>query len=245
MKRYEWEDALVDAQTTGLIPNGALLLALKLARAINWCPKDKRPAGLYWKNEDALKAVGASRATYFNHRESLVETGFIKYEKGNLLPCMPDESLVETRKSLVKTTESLVETEKSLVDNPLSVDTLSVDELSEETLSEEGPVSASASPTLPNAFSTEIREVVAPDLLMLGVEESGKSLVETVGNRRFLSAPEKKSFDSAARAAKATPEQKAQALEQLQMTRWTGDIYEAATEALRASGAVSEEGDAW
>ena len=245
VQRYEWEDALVDAQTTGLIPNGALLLALKLARAINWCPKDKRPAGLYWKNEDALESVGASRATYFKHRQSLVETGFFRQENGNLLPTMPDESLVETRKSLVKTTESLVETEKSLVDNPLSVDTFSEDELSEETLSEEGPVSASASPTLPNAFSPDIREVVTSDLLMLEVEESGKSLVETGHTKRFLSAPEKKSFEGAARIAKATPEQTAQALEQLQTTRWTGDIYEAATEALRASGAVSAEGDAW
>lgn len=145
MNRYDWEDALIDAQTAGQIPNGALLVALKLARAINWSPKDKRPAGLYWKNEDALKSVGAGRATYFTHRQSLVETGFIRFENGNLLPTIPEKSLVETKESPVETTESLVETEKSLGDNPFSEDTFSEDVCSEEhevTTVPDGPVVA-------------------------------------------------------------------------------------------------------
>lgn len=132
MNRYDWEDALIDAQTAGRIPNGALLVALKLARAINWKPKGNKPAGLYWKNEEALESVGSSRASYFKHRKSLVETGFFTQENGNLLPTIPEKSLVETEKSPVETTESLVETEKSLGDNPLSEDTCSEDVLSED-----------------------------------------------------------------------------------------------------------------
>lgn len=114
----------------GLIPNGALLLALKLARVINWCPKDNRPSGLYWKNEEALKAVGASRANYFKHRGILFQLGFFTEIGGNLIPQVPELSLLETEQSSLETIKSLVGTRKSPVDNPYSEDTFSEDVLS-------------------------------------------------------------------------------------------------------------------
>lgn len=179
MNRYEWEDALVDAQTTGVIPNGALLLALKLARAINWSPKDKRPAGLYWKNEDAVESVGASRATYFRYRKTLVQTGFLTQARGNLLPTLPEKSLVETTESLPETEKSLVETEQSLGDTPLSEDTFSVDELSEETLNEEGPTTSAAAAVVKqdaevgeDSHSSSNYKDVPPDLPNLGSRDA-------------------------------------------------------------------------
>lgn len=144
VKRYEWEDALVLAQREGHISNGALLVAIKLARAINWEPKDGRKPGLYWKNDEALANVGAARASYFRHKQSLVETGFFKEEAGNLIPSLPEslgettqQSLGETKESLPETTESLGETEKSLGDNPFTVDILSEDVLPVEHVVEE------------------------------------------------------------------------------------------------------------
>lgn len=183
MKRYEWSDALIDAQTEGRITNGALMLAMKLAKAINWNPKDGRPAGLYWKNEDALRAVGSSRAQWFKHRESLVETGFITIEKGNLVVTMPDESLVETEKSPVETKESLVETEKSPVDNPLSVDICSEDVLSVE----DSETTAGAAVPVPSNSSLGEGVDIEPSLNLSvptlpfndGLKGFRKSLVET------------------------------------------------------------------
>lgn len=201
VERYTWSDALVEAQTKGVIENGALLLAMKLAKAINWKPKNKRPAGLYWKNEDALAEVGASRATYYKHMPSLVETGFFTRDKGNLLPAMPQKSLVETsqdtqkslvetgkpqiepQKSLLETTESLVETGKSLVDRPLSVDILSEDELSEEETTTDAASSAVEITTSSNSKEvtpTSPRPLkLVPPSLRDEVEEAPQSLVET------------------------------------------------------------------
>ena len=163
VQRYTWEDALIDAQTAGVIPNGALLVALKLSKAINWSPKDKRAPGLYWKNDDALEAVGCGRATYFKHRDVLFESGFFTMDKkGNLIPVIPakstvettetdEESTVETKESTVETPQSTVETEKSTGHNPLSVDTFSVDSLS---LDDEVTDSADA-PSIPTDDKTD------------------------------------------------------------------------------------------
>lgn len=151
MKRYEWEDALIDAQSSGEISNGDLLVALKLAKAINWNPSAGRKPGLYWKNEDALEAVGCSRATFYRNRKSLVETGFLVMYGGNILPAIPQESQDETfqevsksqdetAKSQVETRKSQNETQKSQVEHPFTVDILPVDVLSEDSLSEDESV---------------------------------------------------------------------------------------------------------
>lgn len=143
VERYSWEDALIEAQARGLIKNGALLLALKLAKAINWKPKGGKPSGLYWKNAEALRDVGASRSTYFEHRKSLVETGFLTEIGGNLIPMVPDlslvetvqegiESLPETSESVLETEQSVVETPESVVETPYSEDIYSEDSLSED-----------------------------------------------------------------------------------------------------------------
>jgi hypothetical protein len=173
VKRYEWEDALVDAQAAGHISNGALMLCLKLARAINWSPKDKRPAGLYWKNTEALKQVGSSRAQYFKHRSVLFELGFFTEDNGNLLPQVPDLSLLETKESPletendeevslleteqspVETKESPLETQESPVDNPLSVDIFSEDVLSVDTSSVKPTDCANAPSVLPSLTSKD------------------------------------------------------------------------------------------
>lgn len=175
VKRYEWLDALVDAQKAGLISNGALLLCTKLSKAIQWSPKDGRPAGLYWKNATALKEVGASRATYFKYRQSLFETGFLTEIGGNLIPLVPEVSLVETvedeevslvetEQSLVKTEESLVETQESLGDNPYSVDILPVDVLSEDDEVLPPAAGSSSGPSLNNEqVKATFSSITGPD----------------------------------------------------------------------------------
>ena len=149
VQRYEWEDALIEAQVQGTISNGALLLALKLAKAITWVPKGNKPSGLYWSNEEALKAVGAGRSTYFKHRSELFDGGFFIESKSNLLPTLPAESTVETaddaEKSTVETQESTVETEKSTGDNPFTVDTFTVDTYSVKQQAEPASKSYSSS----------------------------------------------------------------------------------------------------
>lgn len=166
MTRYDWLDALIRAQTAGHISNGGLLVATKLSMAINWSPKGGKPAGLYWKNDDAFKACGLGRATYYKHREELFGAGFFCEERQNLIPCIP-ESLVETaapssqstvetmdseEESTVETIESqsetgeenqesLVETEKSTVETGKSLveteKSLGDNPLSVDTLSED------------------------------------------------------------------------------------------------------------
>lgn len=153
MNRYDWEDALIDAQTAGLIPDGALLVALKLARAINWNPKDKRPAGLYWKNQDAFDHVGVSRATFYRHQKSLLETGFLTTKGRNLLPAIPEKSQIETEESQVETVESHIETPESQLDNPFSEDTFS-----EEVCSEEDEVTTTADAPVVDSSPLTIRE---------------------------------------------------------------------------------------
>src|SRR6478735_8865148 len=135
MKRYEWEDRLVEAQAAGLLSDGALLVALKLAKVINWSPKGKQQPGLYWKNQDAFDAVGIARATYFRHRPSLFETGFFTELNGNLIPLLPEQSQLETANSQLETVQSQIETTESQIEHPFTVDVLSEDVCSEDSLS--------------------------------------------------------------------------------------------------------------
>lgn len=199
VKRYEWEDALVDAQRDGHINNGALLLCLKLSKAITWEPKDKKPSGLYWKNEDALKDVGAGRATYFRYRESLIETGFLLEEGGNLIPVIPEqshletvldkeESHLETNQSQVETNKSQSETQESLGDNPYSVDTYTVDEFTVDKSVETAPPAAgSSSETSVTYNEVSFSKIIGPDgplaslygYVVKSSEEVPQSLVET------------------------------------------------------------------
>lgn len=168
MKRYEWEDALIEAQARGEVSNGDLMVAIKLAKAINWNPSGGRKPGLYWKNEEALRAVGCGRATYFKHRKSLVETGFFAQEGGNLIPTMPkvssrdsQESTDETGKSTVETNQSLVETPKSLGDNPFTVDSFTVEVFSEDTLSV-GAIESSSDSEVIGTLEKSLVETPAP-----------------------------------------------------------------------------------
>jgi len=136
MKRYTWEDSLIEAQTKGLISNGALMVALKLAKAINWKPRKGRvEPGLYWKNEEAFKAVGLGRSTYYTHREALFDLGFFVEVRGNLIPRLPD-SLPETAESSAETSKSSRGTKKSTGEQSFSEDTLPVDTYSVDSLSE-------------------------------------------------------------------------------------------------------------
>lgn len=181
MKRYEWEDALIQAQVDGLIPNGALLLALKLSKAINWAPRRGRKAGLYWANNEALEAVGAGRSTYFKHKDVLFEQGFFTMERQNLIPTLPDQSTVETEKSTPWTEESTVETnestpwtdqstvwtEESTGEHPFTVDTFSEDTLSEDVCSEENKALAGA----PASDKTDSTSDDQPSLITEGIPE--------------------------------------------------------------------------
>lgn len=135
IERYTWEDSLIEAETQGIISAGAVNMCLRLAKAINWKPGNKRkgqPSGLYWKNEEALKAVNSSRATYFRYRKSLFEAGFFIEVNGNLIPQLPVLSQTDTDQSHIETMESQIETEESQTDTPYSEDTYSENVLSED-----------------------------------------------------------------------------------------------------------------
>lgn len=157
IQRYEWEDAIIDAHTQGLIPNGALMLALKLSKAINWVPKDARPSGLYWANQEALDSVGASRATFYTHRPVLFELGFFTIIKGNLIPLLPDLTSVETGESLVSEVESVLETQECVAHNPYTEDTYTLETFSEDSFSEKQTIEALLVADAPTITSTMIK----------------------------------------------------------------------------------------
>ena len=121
MQRYEWEDSLIQAQADGLINDTALLVALKLSKAINWAPKKRAVPGLYWANEDAAQAVGIKRASLYRGLKTLKEQGFFELVNGNLVPTLP-KSQIETPKSQIDTSKSQIETAESQIDNPFTVD---------------------------------------------------------------------------------------------------------------------------
>lgn len=192
VERYAWSDALVQAQADRHIKNGALLLAMKLAKAINWKPKDGRPAGLYWKNKDALANVGASRATYFEHRKALFDLGFFIEIGGNLIPQLPNLSLLETEQSAVQTSQSALETDESALKtpesalhNPLSVDTFSEDVLCDDSCSEDSWSAPPAGAGAPASLFAGSKDEAVSSLLGVTatvldeVDGSRQSVVET------------------------------------------------------------------
>lgn len=159
IQRYEWEDALIDAQASGLIPNGALLVCLKLAKVIKWKPDDGKPSGLYWANTEAFRAAGISRTSFYDHREVLLELGFLTVVSGNLIPLVPEVSAVRTQESALRTPQSVVRTEKSAVRNTYSGDIYTVDKYSEDISTVGEPVAADASPVSLNKEESLIRDV--------------------------------------------------------------------------------------
>lgn len=160
VQRYEWEDSLLKAERLGLLPAPSVNMALRLAHAINWVPKDKnKPAGLYWDNESALKQVGSSRSTYFRVKGPLFEHGFFIQVKGNLIPQVPDLSHFETEESHIETDQSQVETQESQSDTPFTVNTFSDDSLSVDSLSDNARVGDASQPSVAGAPSDSLLEV--------------------------------------------------------------------------------------
>lgn len=144
VRRYEWSDAIVEAQAVGVITNRELTTAMKLAHAITWVPENGKPSGLYWANELAAETVGLPRATLYRGIKGLKEAGYLEETAGNLIPVIPDshaevvlafqhranalkQSHFDTKKSQLDTAKSQSETPKSQLDNPYSVDTFTVD----------------------------------------------------------------------------------------------------------------------
>lgn len=160
LQRYTWEDELIDAQVTGVLPAAAVNVALRLAKQINWNPTKawRKEPGLYWKNEDACRSVGIGRSTFYRHRESLIDAGFFKVVSGNLHPRLPSESQEETRTSEPGTKKSEDETPKSQGDQPLSEDLFSDDLLSDDEWSEP-PAEQGWKPGLPLTSSWKAKNL--------------------------------------------------------------------------------------
>jgi hypothetical protein len=170
LQRYEWEDSLIEAQKDGIISNGALMAAVKLARAINWNPTraERTEPGLYWKNDDAFEAVGLGRSTFYRHRSELFDTGFFDTVRGNLVPRL-GQSTLRTAESTVETNESQEETAQSQGGQPFSEDTFTVNTWSEDAISEDDE--ASASPR-PHRFTPSLTSSGYP-------HDSGRSLADS------------------------------------------------------------------
>lgn len=90
INRYDWCDALIEAEKDGWLSAGAVNMGLRLATAIFWNPADGRPSGLHWKNSAACESVGVSDRTFYRYRAELVEAGFFEPKGGNLLTQLPD-----------------------------------------------------------------------------------------------------------------------------------------------------------
>ena len=190
LQRYEWEDALIAAELDGYLPAGAVNMALRLAKAITW--KRGGTPELRWKNQTACESVGVARATYFRHRKSLFETGFLTEVRGNLVPQLPDLSQIETVQSQNDTVESQndtvefqTETPESQSDNPYTVDTYTGDSFTvDEYTVETAPVLADA-PTVPVSAFDESKEDSVSSLVgntgsVLEVGDIPESQIETV-----------------------------------------------------------------
>lgn len=158
MKRYEWEDALIEAQVDGRITDTALMVALKISKAINWAPTKYDRPGLYWSNDEACAKVGVARSTFYKMMKKLKRAGFVEQVKGNIVPALSptetprviEESPTETsiehearpieqKESPTETLESPSETPESPPETSLSLqgDTFSEDICSEDLLSED------------------------------------------------------------------------------------------------------------
>lgn len=111
------------------------------------------------------------------------------------------------------------------------------------------PVLTLELPDLDSSFNYQDEDavyVVDFDGVTKAVQHDDTSAVEEVSKtKRFLSPGEKQVFDKAVRYHEATREQAAQALAQIQMAGGSQDIFETATGALSAAGAVVKEVDVW
>jgi len=168
IERYTWEDAVIEAERQGLISAGAVNMCLRLAKAINWVPTNRRkgqPSGLYWKNEEALQSVGSSRATYYRYREELFKAGLFTEDRGNLIPLVPDLSQPETNESQPETGKSQPETDLSQPDNPYSEDTYSEDSYTDKTYSVSAAAGASAQVRDKDCSSSNLPYLVEPSLI--------------------------------------------------------------------------------
>jgi hypothetical protein len=167
VQRYTWEDSMIEAQRDGMLSNGALLTALKLARAINWTPTEAwRPgAGLYWANDAAFAFVGLGRSTYYRHATELRDAGFLEHVGNNLHPCLPT-STSETQAAQDATDESEVETQESKIESPFSEELFSDDSYSDDLLSEP-PAKQGWKPGLPLISSLSTHSSSSSNSLML------------------------------------------------------------------------------
>jgi len=192
VKRYEWEDTLLEAEKQGHLEPGAVNFCLRLSKAIKWEPKGGKPSGLYWKNTEAFRDVGTSRPTYFRYKESLFKTGFLTEEKGNLIPLVPDlsrietvydveESQVETNESHIETVQSHIETEESQIDTPYSGDTYTGDSFTVDNAVEDTPQASPAAGDDDDSSLTEDEEVTFSKII--GPDGSLASLTAHVVNK--------------------------------------------------------------
>lgn len=206
IQRYQWEDAVTEAKTVGILTPGEASLALALAHAINWEPKDGGESELRWANELAAEVVGLSRPTYYRNIKGLKESGYMT-EGYNLRPAIP-ESHNETREEFEKRRQALVdaynaaksqnETEKkaeslkmrlaksqnetgeSQLDNPYTVDKYTV----ENTLYTN--TTAPASPVPCDTFSNyEVKEGVEDE-----TTTSNSNLQAAPTNLELVESPE-------------------------------------------------------
>lgn len=154
MQRYQWEDALIKAESAGTINSTAVNVALRLSSAINWAPKTNKPAGLYWANEEAAAAVNVSRASLYRALKVLKAAGFLVESKENLLPTLP-ESQIETSKSQIDTEKSQIETAESQIDNPFTEDIFTEDTCPEDSFKDIEPaIAADAAQAVSIGFDT-------------------------------------------------------------------------------------------
>ena len=191
-QRYDWEDALIEAETMNVITTAAANVGLRLARVINWVPGDGRPSGLYWANELAASVVGVSRSTLFRGIKPLKEQGYLIEKNGNLLPVVPEshfdtkdafdarlkaevQSHNDTCESQIDTTQSQIDTSESQIEHPYSEDTYTEDSLSEDSYTE----AAAGVPLPTDTFDSSSLSEDIDDEVIVSTEEVPQSQIET------------------------------------------------------------------
>jgi len=87
MDQRDWEDALFSAEDAGLIDAPAVLMGLRLSRAIEW---GDHPV-VRWHGERLLEAMKTGRTQFYGHRKSLSAAGLLTVDGQNLLPTSPAE----------------------------------------------------------------------------------------------------------------------------------------------------------
>ena len=89
VRRFQWEDAVIEAGATGGLSETAVNVALRLARVIHWEPSGGGASELRWKNELAAEAVGLGRSRFFDGNKELKAKGFLTEQNKNLFPAIP------------------------------------------------------------------------------------------------------------------------------------------------------------